>query len=183
MTERMTERVLVAYGSERGGTAGIAEAIGAALREDGMDVDVKPAGEVADISSYDAVVLGGALYMLRWHADARRFGRRHSRALRERKVWLFSSGPLDQSADQKDIRPVRFVAELSERVGALGHATFGGRLEPDAKGLIAGSMAKKMAGDFRDFERIEAWAHGIARELGASARQAGQLTEGSTPGA
>ncbi len=64
-----------------------------------------------------------------------------------------------------------------------GSVLVGGRLEPDARGFIAASMARKMAGDFRDFERIEAWAHGIARELGASGREAGRLTEGSTPGA
>ncbi len=42
MTNALTDRVLVAYGSERGGTAGIAEVIGATLREDGLDVDVRP---------------------------------------------------------------------------------------------------------------------------------------------
>ncbi len=110
--------------------------------------------------------------MMRWHADARRFGRRHGLALRERDVWLFSSGPLDTTADTKDIPPVKAVKELAERIRANGHATFGGRLEPHARGVIAASMARKMAGDFRNFERIEAWAHGIARELGGTAAPA-----------
>jgi menaquinone-dependent protoporphyrinogen oxidase len=34
---------------------------------------VRPAHEVAGAGGYDAVVLGGALYMGRWHADAKRF--------------------------------------------------------------------------------------------------------------
>jgi menaquinone-dependent protoporphyrinogen oxidase len=161
----MAKRVVVAYGSERGGTAGIAEAIGETIRERGLAVDVRPAREVRDLSPYGAVVLGGALYVMRWHADARRFGRRHTGGLVERPVWLFSSGPLDASADEKDIPPVKGVAELAGRIGARGHVTFGGRLEPDAKGFIASSMAKKMAGDFRNFDRIRAWASEIAEEL------------------
>jgi menaquinone-dependent protoporphyrinogen oxidase len=158
-------RVLVTYGTERGGTSGIAEAIGAELAADGHDVDVEAAGAVRDIGSFDAVVLGGALYMARWHADAKRFARRYDDELRLRPVWLFSSGPLDKSAEERDIPPVRFVANLMTEVGARGHATFGGRLTPGAKGFIAGSMAKKMAGDYRDFDRIRLWAREIAAAL------------------
>ena len=37
-----------------------------------------------------------------------------------------------------------------ERVGALGHATFGGRLPADARDFPASAMAKKHAGDWRN---------------------------------
>ena len=52
-----------------------------------------------------------------------------------------------------------------ERVGALGHVTFGGRLLPDAKGFPASVMAKKLAGDFRDPERVADWAAALALAL------------------
>jgi menaquinone-dependent protoporphyrinogen oxidase len=58
--------VLVAYGSKRGGTAEIAEWIGDELRDAGLMVD--PARTVRKLI-YDVVVLGGALYMGRWHRD------------------------------------------------------------------------------------------------------------------
>jgi menaquinone-dependent protoporphyrinogen oxidase len=161
----MTTDVLVAYGSKRGSTKEIAEAIGETLGEMGLSVDVVPALHVDLISRYDAVVLGGALYMTRWHPDARRFGRRFARAMATRPVWLFSSGPLDHSAETKEIPPVRFVARLGERIGARGHATFGGRLAPDATGFPAAAMARKMAGDFRDFDQIRAWATEIGQAL------------------
>ena len=48
----------------------MAEFIGATLRQDGLSVDVQPAGAVKTVAGYDAMVLGGALYMGRWHADA-----------------------------------------------------------------------------------------------------------------
>jgi menaquinone-dependent protoporphyrinogen oxidase len=157
--------VLVAYGSKRGSTGEIAEAIGEELRAAGCTATVRAADTVLDLDGYDAVVLGGSLYMMRWHPDSRRFARRYSATLKRLPVWLFSSGPLDHSAENKEIAPVGFVAKLAAEIGARGHATFGGRLAPDASGFIAGSMAKKMAGDYRDWEGIRAWARQIAGAL------------------
>jgi menaquinone-dependent protoporphyrinogen oxidase len=158
-------RVLVAYASERGGTAEIAEWVGTALREAGVEADVRPAGEVETLDGYDAAVVGGALYVGRWHREARRFVRHHADGLADRPVWLFSSGPLDRSAEERTVDPVSGVAKFARRVHARGHATFGGRLAPDAKGFMAAKVARTAAGDFRDRDRVAEWAAGIAREL------------------
>ena len=160
-------RVLIAFGSKRGSTREIARAIAWTLEETGLEVDVRPAAEVGDVGSYGAVILGGAVYMNRWHRDAKRFGRRFTGALRARPVWLFSSGPLDLTAEEREIPPVAFVAKLAERIGARGHATFGGRLASDPTGYAASAMAKSMAGDYRNFAEIRAWASGVAFEIGA----------------
>ncbi|HEX6472147.1 MAG TPA: flavodoxin domain-containing protein [Streptosporangiaceae bacterium] len=163
-------RTLVAYGSKRGSTREIAEWVGADLREAGFDVDILPASSVRDVTPYHAVVLGGALYAARWHRDARRFARRYGRVLRDREVWLFSSGPLDNSAVKREIPPVRGAALAAERVGARGHMTFGGRLAEDARGFPASSMAKTRAGDFRDTAQVHAWTAGIVSDLRAEIR-------------
>ena len=165
-----SNRVLVAYGSKAGSTAGLAEMIGAAMREDGLEVEVLPAGRVRDVSGYDAVVLGGALYANRWHRDARRFARRHAGELRDRPVWLFSSGPLDASAEESEIAPVPSAAEAAQRLGAAGHTTFGGRIGPEATGWIARKMLQNgRGGDFRNESRVRAWAHERAAVLVAGA--------------
>lgn len=52
-----------------------------------------------------------------------------------------------------------------ERVGAIGHATFGGRLAPDARGFPAAARAKRLAGDWRNESRIREWAREVARRL------------------
>ena len=161
--------VLVAYGSKRGSTREIAEAIGEELRASGCTAVVRAADSVLDLDGFGAVVLGGALYMGRWHPDARHFVRRHAAELRDRPVWLFSSGPLDHSADDGEIKPVPFVAKRAAAIGANGHRTFGGRLAPDVSGVIAGAIAKKSSGDYRDFDAIRAWARSIADVLTASA--------------
>ncbi|WP_433684635.1 flavodoxin domain-containing protein [Nocardia sp. CA-119907] len=161
------ESVLVAYGSKRGGTAEIAQWIGDTLREAHIAAEVKSADEVRSLSGYGAVVLGGALYSGRWHRHARGFARRFARQLRERPVWVFGSGPLDHSADQDPdkVYGARTVRKAADRLDARNYAIFGGRLERDARGFPASAMAKKMAGDYRDRDGIQAWANGIAAQL------------------
>jgi menaquinone-dependent protoporphyrinogen oxidase len=86
-------------------------------------------------------------------------------------VYLFSSGPLDDSASSGDIPPVKGVKALMERVGAQGHVTFGGRLAPDARGFPANAMAKKLAGDWRDPAQVRDWTLIVASQLRGNVRQ------------
>jgi menaquinone-dependent protoporphyrinogen oxidase len=158
-------QVLVAYGSKRGGTAGVAEMIGEELESEGVIATVKPARQVKSIDDVDAVVLAGALYAFRWHRDARRFAKRFGPALRQRAVWFVSSGPLDDSATTKEIPPVKQVGRAMASIGARGHLTVGGRLEPDAKGFPASAMAKKSAGDWRDRDQVHRWVASIVADL------------------
>jgi menaquinone-dependent protoporphyrinogen oxidase len=162
----MPTNVLVAYGTTNGSTAEIAETIAEVLREDGLTVEALPAGSVPSAASYDAVVVGGGLYAGRWHKDARRFVRRHGKALAERPLWLFSSGPLDPSASERDIPPVPGVKKAMARLDAKEHVTFGGCLKEGAKGWVARMILRNgKGGDFRDFDRIKAWAARIGQEL------------------
>jgi menaquinone-dependent protoporphyrinogen oxidase len=158
-------RVLVAFGSKRGGTGGMADMIGDAFREAGWETIVSPAKGIYDLAEFDAVVVAGALYANRWHRDARRFIRRHTAALRKMPVWLVSSGPLDDSAEHQDIAPTKQVAKLAVRIGARGHVTFGGRLSPHATGFPASAMAKTHAGDWRDQAHIRSWVDSLVASL------------------
>lgn len=158
-------RALIAYGSKRGGTAGLAEMIGLELSSAGIDTTVQPAREVSRLDDFDVVVIAGALYANQWHRDARRFAKRHAPALRAKRVWLVSSGPLDASAAGGTIPPVKQVATVSADIGARGHVTFGGRLEPTASGPVAKRMAKRHAGDWRDRDQVQKWASLLANEV------------------
>lgn len=158
-------RVLVTYGSKSGGTEGLAHMVAQGLRECGLTVDVLPPAKARDISGYDAVVVGGALYASRWHKAARRFVRKHIAELRQRPTYFFSSGPLDDSAATTDIPPVPSVKSLMDRSGARRHATFGGRLSAHARGILASAMAKRLAGDWRDPVQVRAWALEVGRQL------------------
>lgn len=158
-------RALVTYGSKMGGTKGLAEWLAEGLAAQGVPCDVWPATEVHDLTPYDAVIVGGSLYANRWNKQARHFVKRNTKVLRDKAVWLFSSGPLDDSATDHPIAPTKQVTALMLRVGARGHMTFGGRLPADAKGFPASAMAKDHAGDWRDHDQVQAWAGDVAREL------------------
>lgn len=155
----MLTNVLVAYGTTNGSTARIAETIAEVLGKEGVPAEAVRARSVTNLESYDAVVVGGGLYAGRWHKDARRFVRRHGRALAGRPLWFFSSGPLDASASERNIPPVSGVKRAMVRLDAREHVTFGGCLDEGAKGFIARKIVSSgKGGDFRDFDQVEAWA-------------------------
>lgn len=158
-------RVLITYGSKRGGTAGIARMLSGALAAKGFDTEVRLPDEVEHIVEYDAIVVGGALYYNRWPRDVSAFVRRHRDELLRVPVWMFSSGPLDDRALRESIPPTNQVQQFLDRTAAQGHITFGGRLEPNAKGFFARRMAKTKSGDFRDAEQVQRWADQIAHVL------------------
>lgn len=158
-------RVLVAFGSKRGGTEGVARVIGQALSSAGLDARVVRARSARDVALFDAIIVAGAVYANRWHRDARAFTKRNLLTLRSRPVWMVSSGPLNGSAAKADLAPVPQVARLMKSVGARGHTTFGGRLEPEPTGLVARAMAAKHAGHWRNLPAVREWASGVATTL------------------
>src|SRR2546423_14354057 len=73
--------VLVTVASRHGSTREIADAIAQELRMPGIDADVRHVEEVPDLNSYDAVVLGSAIYMGNWESEANQFLQRHQSRL------------------------------------------------------------------------------------------------------
>ncbi|MCX5205618.1 flavodoxin domain-containing protein [Streptomyces sp. NBC_00237] len=162
----MTIKVLIAYASKNGSTEELARTVARTLDKEGFVTDLRPAADVLDTEMYDAVVLGSALYTGRWLKDARRFAARHRTALAARPVWLFSSGPLDATANERDIPLVAGVRRIQARIDDRGHATFGGCLTADAEGRMARMIVDSgKGGDFRDFAATAAWAREIAADL------------------
>jgi menaquinone-dependent protoporphyrinogen oxidase len=159
-------RVLVAYASKHGSTAEIAATAADGLRRAGCAVDLLPVAEVRSVDPYDAVVIGSAVYAMRWRPEALAFVERHRDALVERAVWLFSSGPLDHSAETEALDPIKHVRDVAGRVDARGHAWFGGALASDARGFVERLMVRAgAAGDYRDLEGVRSWAGGIGVAL------------------
>ncbi len=161
----MVARVLVAYASKMGSNAEIAEAIAGVLREAGLEADAVPAREVKDLTGYDAVVLGSALYAAHWRRDAHRLIARRGDALREKPLWLWSSGPLDRVLAARDLPPAANVIEIVGDLPFRGHRTFGGKLDPSAPDVDEQILRTHPVGDFRDWVRIRAYAAEIAKSL------------------
>ena len=161
-------RVLVTSASRHGSTAEIAMAVARALEEVRPElaavvipIEARPAPE-----PFDAVVLGSAVYFGRWLEPAREYATTHAAALRERPVWLFSSGPIGEPPfppdEAYDAQPMMQV------LGARGHATFAGRLDKSLLAFGERAMVTAMRaplGDFRDWAAVRAWAADIAAAL------------------
>ena len=165
----MAVNVVVAFSSKHGSTAEIAWRIAGRLRLAGLQSDVFEVSEQPDPAAYDAVVLGSAVYVGSWRREAARFAREHAPALATRPLWLFSSGPLAETS----LEEPKPVAELRAELQPRDHRIFQGALvrsrlslpERLVMAVIASRMKKDLAGDFREWDQIDAWADGIASEL------------------
>ena len=174
----MSTRVLVAYATHHGATRGIAERIATTLTRSGIDASARSVTDAGDLAEYDAFVVGSAIYAFRWLGEAHDFVSRNGKALASRPVWLFSSGPVGTAqVDAKglDVRQApREIASLSDLVKSRAHRIFFGAYDPTAKPMgmlerITRAMPATRdllpAGDFRDWDEIDAWARAIADEL------------------
>ncbi len=159
-------RVLIAYASKYGSTSSIAREVGKVLGDADFEVHVLPVDRVADLETYDAVVLGSALYYGHWMNSATQFIDLNQETLQGRAVWLFPSGPVgEQVPSPKDLLA---FDEIVKKTGALDHAIFKGRLQRDRLTClerVVTRVARAPAGDFREWDHIDSWAASIAAAL------------------
>lgn len=166
----MATRVLVAYASKMGSNAEIANAIVAVLAEAGLEAEAVPARDVKEVDAYDVIILGSALYAAHWQRDANRFIAKRREVLRDKPIYLWSSGPLDWTLAVKDLPPAANVLEIMGDVPFRAHRTFGGRLDPSLPGVDEQILRTHAVGDFRDWNAIRAYAQEIAEQVTAASR-------------
>ena len=166
----MPNTVLVGYATRYGSTQEVAEAVAAALREGGLETDVRPLKEVRSLEGYGAVVVGSALYMLRWPRDVRRFLSRHRKALMERPIAIFTLGPVHDPRDEEEWQSSR--DQLNKQLAKfpwlepVAVELFGGKFDPDAfRGPVKWFAGAEPASDARDWDAIRAWAMEVAGRL------------------
>lgn len=170
----MSKKILVAYASQAGSTAGVAEMIGKTLAEGGAQVDVLPVSQVADLSRYGAVVVGSPIQSQQWLPEAVQFVRDHQREL-SRVPFATFLVCMTLAMKKGDYRQA--VATWIDPVHAL--------VRPVSTGLFAGvlDIAKIQSfsarlkfrisvlmgiwseGDHRDWNAIHAWAANLSPML------------------
>jgi len=163
-------KVLVAVATRHGSTEEIAALIARVLRLRGMDTVELPAADVEDMSEYDAVVLGSAVYAGHWLAPATSLVSRFQAQLAEVPVWLFSSGPVGFP-----LTPAKAVdmTGVVSAIGAIEHRLFAGKLDKSELGRLERAMVRLVRapeGDYRDFNEVSHWAAAIAETLAAAAQ-------------
>lgn len=162
--------VLVAYATKYGSTQEVAEAIATRLRERGVKIDVRAAGDVDSLDGYGAVVFGGALYFFRLRREGRRFLSRHRKALSEMPVAVFGMGPIEDTEEQyvDARRHLDKSLNKNESISPVTVTVFGGAFDPTGLRFPDANPATKKLPpcDLRDWEAIEAWADTLPEALG-----------------
>ncbi len=171
--------VLVTVASRHRSTLQIGEFISATLRDAGLLTTFRPPDEVVDVSPYEAVIIGSAVYAGQWLPPAVDLIERYADGLRDRPVWLFSSGPIgDPPSPAGD--PAG-AAALVDLIAARDHRVLPGHLERARLGIaekLIVTVVRAPDGDYRDWTATTEWVRGIIDEI--VARQDAPEVSGAT---
>jgi menaquinone-dependent protoporphyrinogen oxidase len=161
----MEKRVLVTYASKYGSTGGVADAIGKELCSREVAADVLLIKNVRNISSYQAVVIGSAIYMGKWMSEAVDFIKENRDVLRQVPVAYFLvCMNLAQPTEKKRAEVLSYTDPILKAVPEIkpvGIGTFAGALDYNKLSWIYTKILKSKEtpeGDFRDWGAIRAWA-------------------------
>jgi menaquinone-dependent protoporphyrinogen oxidase len=176
----MSDSILVAYATRYGSTQEVAEAIAATLRERGLAVDIQPMRNVRTLEGYRAVVLGAALYIGRWHKDARRFLTQYREALTQRPVAIFALGPLHTEEKEFQGSREQLEKELAKFpwLKPVALELFVGKFDPAKLGFpwtVLPALKNMPASDARDWTVIHAWASNLAAQFQPAQASASEL--------
>ena len=185
------EKVLIAYGTRYGATAGTSKEISELLKGDGLDVKVANLKEepVEDISEYGLVIVGTGLSMGMWKREADEFLKRFHKDLERKKLAIFAStmktmaereGKTEQLAKTRKIALDDKVAKYE--LHPISQEIFGGVIDYNKMNFLTKTALTPLkiqlakddfrevdpgVYDLRDWNEIRDWA----KSLSASVRE------------
>jgi menaquinone-dependent protoporphyrinogen oxidase len=164
-------KALVAFASKHGSTKEIAEFIAKTLEQHNVYTDVLYVGAVMNLSEYDAIIIGSAVYAGQWRPEAAQFLKVRTDILAEKRVWLFSSGPTGHGNATDLLGGFLFPENLEyhrNKINPVDTVVFHGNLDLTkltlAELMIVNSYGGPL-GDYRQWDKIKTWADGIATTL------------------
>ncbi len=172
----MSNVILVTYASRTGSTAGVAEAIGKTLTEAGAQVDVRPMGDVTDLTPYRAVVAGSAIQNKQWLPEAMQFVQTHRAALAEKPFAAFlvcMTMAMKNEKWREQANIPEWLAPVRALVKPVSEGYFAGVLnlsKVEPRSARIGFRLSVMSGfwsegDHRNWGDIHAWARDLADRL------------------
>jgi len=161
----MEKRVLVTYASKYGSTGGVADAIGRELCSTGVAADVVVIKNAVNLSSYQGVVIGSAIYMGKWMPEAIDFVKKNRDIMRQVPVAYFLvcmslSHPTEENRAKVSSYMDPILKAVPE-IRPVGIGTFAGALDYNNLSWINKKTLKSKGtpeGDFRDWNAIRTWA-------------------------
>jgi menaquinone-dependent protoporphyrinogen oxidase len=113
-------KVLIAYATKYGSTAGVAEKIGEVMKSRGAEVKVANITDKPDPAEYDAVVVGGAVYIMMLNGKTKRFVAKHKKILSKVPVAYFVVCGLLKEDTPENREKYREDIEIDEKQGCSG---------------------------------------------------------------
>jgi menaquinone-dependent protoporphyrinogen oxidase len=170
------DTILVTYASRAGSTAGVAEAIGQTLREQGASVEVRSMQDVDDLTPFRAVVAGSAIQGQQWLPEALQFVETHRAELARKPFATFlvcitlsmKNGEAYRASVADWISPVRAL------VRPVAEGQFAGALDFKKLPVTFNTLLMRLpvlfglwqTGDHRDWDAIHAWTVDLLPLLG-----------------
>ena len=169
----MKKKILVAYASRAGSTAGVAEAIGKSLDERGASVDVEIVDSIKDVSPYDAAVIGSAIRG-KWLPEGMQFIQTHQAELRKIPCAVFMVCMTMAMKNEQYREGVKdWMVPARTLLKPVKEGYFAGELDFAKLPLTFDVLMLKLssrfgfpAGDHRDWAAIHTWANEVGTVLG-----------------
>ena len=159
-------RVLVAYATRAGSTAGVAERVAEVLNRSGFAAEAVRAKEVRDVASYEAVVLGSSVRAGKLMPEVPKFLGKNKATLEAKPFAAFVVCLAMTSGDEKGRTTAStYLEPLRAQVKPVSEGLFAGVYDPQKVGFVERTIMKAMkaeSGDFRKWDEIEAWAASLA---------------------
>jgi menaquinone-dependent protoporphyrinogen oxidase len=178
--EEYSTYLLVTYDTIHGSTSEVAEYIGNDLCDQGFRVDLRLVTNVENISEYDAIIVGSAIYQFTWLKDAKNFLRRNQSTMAQLPTAYFIVGAsmsVDTPETREEVKKA-FVDPVLKKfpdITPLSIGLFGGAVDFDANeynlfewvvlkilGFILGYTE---GADWRNWDAIDAWSKKLAEVL------------------
>lgn len=169
-------KVLVAYATAHGSTAEVAERISSILQKRGISATSANVQNVANVDGYDAFILGTAVHAGTWLPDMTAFVKRTAANMDQKPVyvWVNCIRVIEQFGYDHVVE-YYMVPEALAGLNVRDKTAFAGKLRLDevdwnerwtlAARYDGTTWPSNFDGDFRDWDKIAAWADKVASEL------------------
>ncbi len=167
--QKTMARILVAYTTKKGSTAGIAEAVASTLQAAGHTADVFEIAKLVSLQGYDAVVIGGPLYMGRMDGSLVKFVQRHEQDLARVPVAGFVVCLAAAAKDPEGMAwATKALHDALVPLQPVVETVFAGKLDPEKLSWFQRWITKNVkspVGDFRDWAAITIWARDLPGKM------------------
>jgi menaquinone-dependent protoporphyrinogen oxidase len=159
-------KVLIAYGTRAGSTAGVAERVAEVLNRNGFAAQAEEVKKVKDTAQYDAVVLGSSVRAGKLKPEVLKFLDKNKAALAAKPFAAFVVCLAMKDWDEKGrTTAATYLEPVRAQVKPVSEGLFAGAYDPSKLGFAERTimkMIKAPPGDFRKWDEIEAWAATLA---------------------